>query len=87
MKSLGIDSTKILSCVSSQGEQLLEEHYDAAKEAGVQGSPTLIINGAKPSVSRTAEAYKGAVCSAFNNIPSECSQTLDSTGSTATGNC
>lgn len=87
MKSLGIDSAKVLSCVETRGDDLLEEHSNAAKDAGVQGSPTLIINGAKPSVSRTAEAYKGAVCSAFNNIPSACSETLSSTGSTATGNC
>jgi hypothetical protein len=87
MKSLGIDSVKVLSCVSSQGDDLLEEHSNAAQDAGVQGSPTLIINGAQTNVARTAEAYKGAVCSAFNNIPSECSQTLDSTGSTATASC
>lgn len=87
MKSLGIDSAKVLSCVETQGKQLLEEHSDAAQSAGVQGSPTLIINGVQTSVSRTAEAYKGAVCSAFNDVPSACSQTLDSTGSTASGNC
>ncbi|MFA5071569.1 MAG: thioredoxin domain-containing protein [Candidatus Pacearchaeota archaeon] len=87
MKTLGIDSAKVLSCVNTDGEKLLEEHSQAAQDAGVQGSPTLIINGAQASVARTAEAYKGAVCSAFNDVPSVCSQTLDSTGSTASGNC
>ena len=87
MNSLGIDSSAILSCVENEGDSLLQEDYNAAKDAGVQGSPTLIINGVQQSVSRTAESYKGAVCEAFNNVPSECSQTLDSTGSTATGNC
>jgi len=87
MKTLGIDSAKVLSCVNTQGDDLLEEHSNAAQDAGVQGSPTLIINGAQASVARTAEAYKGAVCSAFNNVPSACSQVLDSTGSTTTGNC
>ena len=87
MKSLGIDSAKVLSCVNTDGEKLVEEHSDAAQDAGVSGSPTLIINGVQTSVSRTAEAYKGAVCEAFNNVPSECSQTLDSTSSTASGSC
>lgn len=87
MKSLGIDSAKVLSCVSSQGKQLLEEDSKAAQDAGVTGSPTLVVNGVITSVARTAEAYKGAVCSAFNEVPSVCSQTLDSTGSTASGNC
>ncbi|MCK9569252.1 thioredoxin domain-containing protein [Candidatus Pacearchaeota archaeon] len=87
MKTLGIDSAKVLSCVSSQGEKLLEEDSQAAQDAGVQGSPTLIINGIQTSVSRTAEAYKGAVCSAFNEVPSACSQTLDSSAATTSGNC
>jgi hypothetical protein len=87
MTSLGIDSNKVLSCVSSQGKQLLAEDAQAAQDAGVQGSPTLVINGVQTSAARNAEAYKGAVCSAFNNIPSVCSETLDSTGTTASGNC
>jgi protein-disulfide isomerase len=87
MKSLGIDSSAILSCVKSEGETLINADYASAEEEGVTGSPTLIVNGVKVSVSRTAEAYKEAVCSAFNNVPSECSQTLDSTGEAASGNC
>jgi hypothetical protein len=87
MKSLGIDSNKVLSCVESEGESLLEEHYNVAREIGVTGSPSLIVNGIKVNPSRTAEAYKEAICSAFNNSPEECSQTLDSTGSTASGSC
>jgi len=87
MKSLGIDSDKVLACVQSDGESLLEEHYNSAKDFGVTGSPSLVVNGVKVSVSRTAEAYKDAICSAFNNAPEECGQTLDSIGTTASGSC
>lgn len=87
MDSLGIDSDAVMACVDSQGDALLDEHYNAAKDAGVTGSPTLIVNGIKVSVSRTAEAFKGAVCSGFSSVPEECGQELDSTGTTASGSC
>lgn len=87
MDSLGIDSDAVLSCVDSEGEQLTEEDSNAAKSAGVSGSPTLVINGVKSNSARTAEAYKTAVCSAFTASPEECGQELDSTGTTASGNC
>ena len=45
---------------------------------GVQGSPTLIINGVEAQANtRSPEAVKGVICAAFNNVPSECSTTLD----------
>lgn len=87
MNSLGINSNKVLTCVESEGDALLDEHSNAAKESGVSGSPTLVINGAKVNTARTAEAYKTAICSAFNDAPEECSTTLDSTGTQASGNC
>lgn len=87
MNSLNIDSDKVLDCVNEKGEQLLEEHFNKAKELGVTGSPTLLINDIASTASRTAEAYKNDICSAFNNAPEECSETLSSTGTTASGNC
>lgn len=53
-------------------------HADLNTKYGVQGSPTLIINGAEVSVNRTPEAVKSAICAAFNNPPSECNTTLSS---------
>jgi hypothetical protein len=89
MKSLGIDSSAILFCVDSQGETLTDADYESAKEKGVSGSPTLVVNGVKVSASRTAEAYKGAVCSAFTDgkIPTECGETLSSSSTSASGSC
>jgi len=53
-------------------------HSDLNTKYGVQGSPTLIINGAEASVNRTPEAVKSAICAAFNNPPAECKTTLSS---------
>lgn len=51
---------------------------DAAlnEQYGVQGSPTLIINGVEASAGRTPEAVKTAVCAAFTTAPKECDTTL-----------
>ena len=51
-------------------------HDDLNQKYGVQGSPTLVINGAQVDVSRTPEAVKQAICAGFNNPPAECNQTL-----------
>jgi len=52
-------------------------HEDLNNKYGVQGSPTLVINGAQvDGVNRTAEAVKQAICAAFNNPPAECGTTL-----------
>lgn len=87
MKSLGIDSTKVLSCVDSQGEGLITVAFDYAKTLGVTGSPTLIINGVKSNVARNAESYKDAVCNAFTNAPEECGEELDSGATASSGSC
>jgi len=87
MNSLGIDSTAVMSCVETSGEALTEADFNAAKEVGVTGSPSLVINGVKANVARTAEAYKSAICSAYNEAPATCGETLDSTAATTTGSC
>ncbi|MFH0808649.1 MAG: thioredoxin domain-containing protein [archaeon] len=87
MDSLGINSAKILECVNTKGALLIQSDSNQAKTNGVTGSPTLIINGVKANVARTAESFKSAICSAFNDAPAECSEVLDSTAATASGNC
>lgn len=52
---------------------------DLNTKYGVQGSPTLVINGAQvDGVNRTAESVKQAICAAFNTPPAECGTTLAS---------
>jgi len=45
---------------------------------GVQGSPTLVINGAAVSSSRDAQSLLASICSGFNNAPDECQKELPS---------
>lgn len=46
---------------------------------GVQGSPTLVINGTTISAGRDSASLLKAVCSGFTNQPKECSKQLSST--------
>jgi hypothetical protein len=46
---------------------------------GVQGSPTLVINGAQVSSARDSASYLTTVCAAFNVAPEECNTELSST--------
>ncbi len=70
------------------------------EEFGVGGSPTFVVNGKTLSVTRSAEAIKDAICSAFNTPPEECNEELSDqaeqpgigaigsgTGSSSTGGC
>lgn len=46
---------------------------------GVEGSPTLVINGQKITASRDSQSLLTTICSAFNNPPQECGQELSKT--------
>lgn len=88
MNSLKIDSEAVLECVDAEGTALNAAATQKAQASGVTGSPTLVINGVKVQVARNAEAFKSAVCSAFNNAPAECEGVvLDSTAAAPAGNC
>ncbi len=52
-------------------------HEELNKKYGVQGSPTLVINGVQAEASRSPESVKQVVCAAFNNQPAECQTKLD----------
>lgn len=58
-------------------------HEEENGAYGVQGSPTLVINGAQVEANRSPEAVKQAVCAAFDNPPSECQQKLSEQASSA----
>ncbi len=58
-------------------------HQDLNDKYGVQGSPSLVINGVESSAARTPEAIKEAVCAAFNNPPAECEQSLSNSAPSA----
>jgi hypothetical protein len=87
MKSLGIDSTKIFSCVASEGASLIAADSQRAQTLGVTGSPSLVVNGVIVNAARTADAYKTEICSAFNSAPAACGTTLSTAAGSTTGNC
>jgi len=87
MKSLGIDSTKIFSCVASEGAALIAADAQRAQSLGVTGSPSLVVNGVIVNAARTADAYKTAICDAFNSVPASCDTALSTTAGSTTGNC
>ena len=43
---------------------------------GVQGSPTLVINGSQSESGRDGKSLLSSICAAFNNQPKECSTDL-----------
>jgi len=87
-KNAKVDTAKIEDCVEKEGLTLMEAEEELSNANGVSGSPTLIINGARYNGARTSEAYKQAICSAFNTEPSECSETLSaSSESASSGGC
>jgi len=87
-----VDPVAIDSCVAKARTEFgidedlaSEEQYPrfgidavASNGYGVQGSPTLVINGAQVSVGRTPEAVKAAVCDAFLVAPETCDSELSS---------
>lgn len=85
--SLGID---VSSCISNpeKGLKYAQADFNFANTYGVQGSPTLFINGQKADEfgfgGRTAEALKQVVCCGTTTQPQACSQVL-STETAATG--
>ncbi|MDD5192136.1 MAG: hypothetical protein PHH54_00835 [Candidatus Nanoarchaeia archaeon] len=81
---LGIDKTKVDNYMKSSAVTVYDAQGAEANSLGQTGSPGFMINGVEVQVSRTPEAIKTAICSAFNTAPAECSQTL-STASPGAG--
>lgn len=86
-KDAGVNAAKLETCIKDEGVALINTEDQAAKQSGVSGSPTLLINGVKSQAARTPEGYKAAICSAFNTPPAECNEVLASTGAAASGGC
>jgi hypothetical protein len=81
---LGIDVSKINSCMTSEGQALYDAEVSNAESKGASGSPIVLINGVLSDVSsRSPEAVKGAICAAFSTVPTQCSQQLSTTSASA----
>lgn len=86
--ALSMNTTTIESCATgSEGIALLKADEAEAEKNQIRASPTVLINGVPYSGYRTPEAYKEAVCNAFETAPPECSTVLSSSSGSAAGNC
>jgi hypothetical protein len=73
-----VSQTKLDSCVKNRAKGLYDKDSELSKGYGVQGSPTLVINGQEASSGRDSASYLSAICSAFNESPEECAKKLSS---------
>ena len=88
MKEIGIDIDKVMKCVEEKGKELYNRDVNDANRYGLTGSPSLVINGINViRFDRSPEGIKRLICSSFVNPPDECSQTLPSSSSEASGGC
>jgi len=79
MTKAKVDKTKVESCMKSKAATYFEVDKQLNTEYGVQGSPTVVLDGKEVSIARNPEAIKTAICNAFTgNKPSECSKTYSS---------
>ncbi len=85
----GVNKTAVLAEFDANKFHILDGEIAMTTAYGVSGSPTIMINGATFNGGRTAQAYKDAICGAFNSAPSECGQnvTAGTTAAPASGSC
>jgi protein-disulfide isomerase len=76
LKDTKIDMAKLNTCLTNKAKDYYAADSALSNGYGVQGSPTLVINGQQVSSARNPQAFLTAVCSAFNTSPSECSKQL-----------
>ncbi len=89
MKTVGINAAQVATCVKTTNEQFkpTEKSLGIDKEEsakfGVQGSPTLVVNGTTVSSNRDSASVLKAVCSGFTTAPKECEKALSTTSPAA----
>lgn len=92
-KAAKVNEAKIAACVAATDKEFqLTEKYDEQNEGsspfgidkalnekyGVQGSPTLVVNGTTLSANRDPASVLKAICSGFTTPPEACSTKLAS---------
>lgn len=82
-KTAGVNSAKLQTCLKDNAEDYFAADSELSQGYGVQGSPTLIINGVQSSAGRSPQSYLSGICAAFNTAPSECSEKLSSSSPSA----
>jgi protein-disulfide isomerase len=83
MTSVGVDSAKVNDCIKNRAENYYKVDSQLSQQYGVQGSPTLVINGVESSAGRSPSAYLSGICGAFKSAPADCSKTVSSANPSA----
>lgn len=91
-KENDLEPEKISSCAEEDGVEMQKEEAQISEEKGASGSPTLLINGTESDTVYeygSANAYKEAICSGFEEPPAECEEELESADNTESngGSC
>jgi len=82
MKTVGINAATIATCVAdtnkkfSPTEKAMGLDKEETVKFGVQGSPTLVINGTTVASGRDSASVLKAICSGFTTAPKECQAKL-----------
>lgn len=88
IKSVGLNSAKIATCVKAEGAKLMKADEKTSTDAQASGSPTMLINGVSTKAVykyADSESYKQAICASFNTAPSECAKVLGTSTTTSEG--
>jgi predicted DsbA family dithiol-disulfide isomerase len=89
MKTVGINAAQVTTCVSeakkqfSPTEKAMGLNKEEALQFGVQGSPTLVINGTTVASGRDSASVLKAICSGFTTQPKACQAQLPATSPAA----
>lgn len=75
----GVDASALNDCISSgRADEYYAEDSALSEGYGVQGSPTLVINGQIVSSGRDSASFLDVICQAFSDVPEICGTELSS---------
>jgi|FLOH01.1.fsa_nt_gi hypothetical protein len=75
-ESQELDVAKIRTCQTDEGYDLMLADKTLGDKLGVQGSPTVFIDGSQYAGSRTANGFLNGLCAGFDTSPSECANAV-----------
>jgi len=84
-KEAGVDYAKVEACLKKSDELLKKEH-ELSTKLGVQGSPTIFINGERYNGPRFPNGYLAAICEVFKKAPAECQKKIEGGDAVASSN-
>lgn len=74
LNKANIDEALLNKCLSDRVENYYAEDSEKSQSYGVEGSPTLVINGVIASSGRDAASFLETACNSYNEQPDFCSE-------------